>query len=300
MSAAGSKASAATVSSSPPQCRDGAAQFTHRSGTNAHGTPPAWRLPRSIKRDRGARSFGINTVYRLTDRLAQEKAGEPSTGAALRQLVAAMDLSATGLEEIAQLAFFAEVEELIFQTSFGTQVAGEAHRKMAHVDPVTAAEPVPMALNPIDVMTTEQAATVDAAKAVLAAVLMRSSATNIGAPHVGKDLAYTRLAGRGHECFAVMFLDAQHRLIAFDEMFHGTLTQASVYPREVARRALAHNAAAVTLAHNHPSGVPEPSRADELLTQVICKTLSHFDIRVLDHYVVGASSVVSFAERGLL
>ena len=98
----------------------------------------------------------------------------------------------------------------------------------------------------------------------------------------------------------MLFLDAQHRLLQFDEMFRGTLTQTSVYPREVVRRALALNAAAVILAHNHPSGVAEPSRADEFLTQSLKSALQLVDVRVLDHMVVGRTQVVSFAERGLL
>ena len=97
-----------------------------------------------------------------------------------------------------------------------------------------------------------------------------------------------------------MFLDAQHRLLVLEPLFHGTLTQTSVHPREIARRALALNAAAVVLAHNHPSGVAEPSRADELLTASVRQTLQLVDVRVLDHVVVGRAGCVSFAERGLL
>ena len=115
-----------------------------------------------------------------------------------------------------------------------------------------------------------------------------------------KDYLRLRLAGHDHEVFAVLFLDAQHRLLWMEEMFRGTLTQTSVYPREVVKRALAKNAAAVVLAHNHPSGAAEPSRADEFLTQSIKSALALVDVRVLDHLVVGHSEVVSFAERGLL
>lgn len=107
-----------------------------------------------------------------------------------------------------------------------------------------------------------------------------------------------QLGGLGHEVFAVLFLDAQHRLIALEEMFRGTLTQTSVYPREVVKRGLALGAAAVILAHNHPSGVAEPSRADELLTQALQSALNLVDIRVLDHFVVGMGEVISMAERG--
>ncbi len=98
----------------------------------------------------------------------------------------------------------------------------------------------------------------------------------------------------------VLFLDAQNRVIASEEMFRGTLTQTSVYPREVVKRALAHNAAAVILAHNHPSGVAEPSRADEFLTRTLRESLALIDVRVLDHFIVAGNGVVSFAERGLL
>jgi DNA repair protein RadC len=108
------------------------------------------------------------------------------------------------------------------------------------------------------------------------------------------------LATRDVEVFAVLFLDAQHRLIVLEEMFRGTLTQTSVYPREVVRRALALGAAAVILAHNHPSGTAEPSRADEFLTQSLKGALALVDVRVLDHFVVAAAGVVSFAQRGLL
>jgi len=103
-----------------------------------------------------------------------------------------------------------------------------------------------------------------------------------------------------HEVFAVLFLDAQNRLMRLEEMFRGTLTQTSVYPREVVRRALELHAAAVVLAHNHPSGLAEPSRADEFLTTALKKALELVDVRVLDHLVVGRTEVVSFAERGLL
>jgi len=104
----------------------------------------------------------------------------------------------------------------------------------------------------------------------------------------------------GHEVFVVLFLDAQHRLVVQEEMFRGTLTQTSVYPREIVKRALEVGAAAVVLAHNHPSGAAEPSRADEFLTQSLKSALALVDVRVLDHLVVGAGEVVSFAERGLL
>ncbi len=98
----------------------------------------------------------------------------------------------------------------------------------------------------------------------------------------------------------VLFLDAQHRLIASEELFHGTLTQTSVYPREVVKRALIHNAAAVMLSHNHPSGLAEPSSADRMLTDALKQALGLVDVRVLDHIVIGEQEALSFAERGLI
>ena len=119
-------------------------------------------------------------------------------------------------------------------------------------------------------------------------------------PQVVKDYLQMQIGPLPHEVFCVLFLDAQHRLLACEELFRGTLTQTSVYPREVVKQCLAHNAAAVVLAHNHPSGVLEPSRADELLTQSLKSSLSLVDVRVLDHFVVSRHGVMSFAERGLL
>ena len=119
-------------------------------------------------------------------------------------------------------------------------------------------------------------------------------------PQKVKDFAALRLGGLPHEVFAVLYLDSQHRLIEMQELFRGTLAHTSVYPREVLRQALLLNAGAVILVHNHPSGIAEPSRADELLTQSLVTALNVVEVRVLDHLVVGAGSVVSFAERGLL
>jgi DNA repair protein RadC len=113
---------------------------------------------------------------------------------------------------------------------------------------------------------------------------------------------YLRLlfAGRGHESFVAIFLDTQNRLIVAEELFRGTLSQTSVYPREVVKRALQVNAGGAMFAHNHPSGVCEPSRADELLTQTLRQALALVDVKVLDHFVVAGTTTVSFAERGLL
>ena len=119
-------------------------------------------------------------------------------------------------------------------------------------------------------------------------------------PQRVKDYLALALGALGHEVFAVLYLDAQHRLVEYRELFRGTLTQTSVYPREVVRHALELRSAAVVLAHNHPSGLAEPSRADEFLTQTLKSALALVDVRVLDHLVVGQGAVVSFAERGLL
>ena len=108
------------------------------------------------------------------------------------------------------------------------------------------------------------------------------------------------LARQAHESFVVLFLDVKNRLIANEEMFRGTLTHTSVYPREVVKAALAHNAASVLLAHNHPSGAAEPSEADLLLTRALTQALALVDVRVLDHFVVAGSHVHSFAEHGQL
>ena len=119
-------------------------------------------------------------------------------------------------------------------------------------------------------------------------------------PQAVRDYLRVKLAHLEHEVFMALFLDTHHRVIAAEELFRGTLSQTSVYPREVVKRALAHNAAGVILAHNHPSGVAEPSRADEYLTQTLRQSLSLVEARVLDHFVVAGGGVVSFAERGLL
>jgi DNA repair protein RadC len=115
-----------------------------------------------------------------------------------------------------------------------------------------------------------------------------------------KDYAALHLRRLPHEVFAVMFLDYRHRLLAMEQMFRGTVAHATVYPREIARRALELHASAVVLAHNHPSGVAEPSRADEMLTQQIRASLQLLDVRVVDHLVVAGATVLSFSERGML
>lgn len=122
----------------------------------------------------------------------------------------------------------------------------------------------------------------------------------LSSPTAVRDYLRLLLAERQHEVFVAVFLDAQNRVIATDELFRGTLTQTSVYPREVVKTALRHNAAGVILAHNHPSGVAEPSQSDQLLTDTLKRALAMIDVRVLDHFIVGRGAAYSFAERGLL
>ena len=128
---------------------------------------------------------------------------------------------------------------------------------------------------------------------------MRGS-DNLDSPEAVRRYLRLWLEHQQVEVFTGLFLDAQNRVIAAEELFSGTLTQTSVYPREVVRQALRHNAASVIFAHNHPSGVAEPSRADESLTQALKQALALVDVRVLDHFVVGRGELMSFAERGLL
>lgn len=119
-------------------------------------------------------------------------------------------------------------------------------------------------------------------------------------PHVARDYLKSRLRDLPHEVFAILFLDTRHRVIAFEELARGSLDGAAVYPREVLKAALKHNAAAVILAHNHPSGVAEPSSADRVLTTKLQAALAAVDIRVLDHLIIGEGVPASFAERGWL
>ena len=122
----------------------------------------------------------------------------------------------------------------------------------------------------------------------------------MGSPRVVQEFLALKLGALEHEMFAVMLLDTRHRLIEYVELFRGTIDEASVHPREVVKLALARNAAALVLAHPHPSGSAEPSRADELITQRLKEALALVDIRVLDHIIVAGGATTSFAERGLL
>ena len=126
------------------------------------------------------------------------------------------------------------------------------------------------------------------------------SGINLSSPTSVRDFLRLSIQSRQVEVFVGLFLDAQNRVIAVEELFSGTLTQTSVFPREVVRRALHHNAAGVIFAHNHPSGVAEPSHADEVLTQSLKQALALVDIKVLDHFIVAGSGLMSFAEKGLL
>jgi DNA repair protein RadC len=119
-------------------------------------------------------------------------------------------------------------------------------------------------------------------------------------PDAVRDYLKLTIGSRPHEVFVALFLDAQHRLVAAEELFRGTLAQTSVYPREVVKRALEVNAAAIVFAHNHPSGLAEPSRADEMLTGALKNALALVDIRTLDHFIVAGHAVYSFSEHGKL
>jgi DNA repair protein RadC len=124
--------------------------------------------------------------------------------------------------------------------------------------------------------------------------------TALTSPGAVRDYLRLAIGGRPHEVFVCIWLDAQHRVIKFDEPFRGTLTQTSVYPREVVKMALQTNAAAVIFAHNHPSGVAQPSQADELLTHNLRDALALIEVKVLDHFIIAGNQAISFAERGLL
>lgn len=139
---------------------------------------------------------------------------------------------------------------------------------------------------------------VAAARQVLASRVRKG--TSLTSPRTASDYLVVRFGGRCYEVFSVLFLDARHRLIDCVELFRGTIDGASVYPREVVREALARNAAAIILCHNHPSGVAEPSVADEAITVRIRNALTLVDVRLVDHLIVAGSTVVSLAERGVI
>jgi DNA repair protein RadC len=126
------------------------------------------------------------------------------------------------------------------------------------------------------------------------------SGAALTSPGAVRDYLRHALGGRAHEVFVCLFMDAQHRVTRTEELFRGSLTQTSVYPREVVKAALSANAAAVIFAHNHPSGVAQPSQADELLTRQLKEALALVEVKVLDHFIVAGNQTLSFAERGLL
>ena len=138
----------------------------------------------------------------------------------------------------------------------------------------------------------------EAARVVIDQKMQRGA--SFSSPAAVKEYLRAKLAGFEHEVFAVLFLDSQHRLIEYSELFRGTIDSASVYPREVVKEALRLNSAAVIISHNHPSGNPEPSAADKVLTQRLKEALGLVDVRTLDHIIVAGTDTTSFAERGLL
>jgi len=129
---------------------------------------------------------------------------------------------------------------------------------------------------------------------------VRADSVALNSPSLVREWLALQFSGLEREVFGVIYLDAQNRLIDLQALFTGTLTQTSVYPREVVKAALAHNAAAVMFVHNHPSGCAEPSQADQVLTETLKRALAMVDTKVLDHFIVGGSVVLSFAERGLI
>ena len=141
-------------------------------------------------------------------------------------------------------------------------------------------------------------AVLELARRALAETLRSGDA--LSSPAAVRDFLRLTLANREHEVFLAVLLDAQNQVLACEELFRGTLTQTSVYPREVVKCALKRNAAAVIFAHNHPSGVAEPSHADQVLTQSLKQALALLDIKVLDHFIIAGNSALSFAERGLI
>ena len=149
-----------------------------------------------------------------------------------------------------------------------------------------------------DAKCAQLVAVMEVARRALRETMSRGNA--LSSPRTVRDFLRLKLQDRPHEVFVAVFLDAQNRVLGVEELFRGTLTQTSVYPREVVKRALHFNAAALIFAHNHPSGIAEPSRSDEALTQALKQALALVDVKVLDHFVIGGGAAMSFAERGLL
>lgn len=149
-----------------------------------------------------------------------------------------------------------------------------------------------------DAKYTQLQAVLEMAKRHFKEVLQRGNA--LTSPEITRAYLSAQLRGYSYEVFACLFLDNQHRVIQLDELFRGTIDGASIYPREVVKKALHHNAAAVIFAHNHPSGIAEPSAADKHITEKLKQALALFDIRVLDHFIIGDGQPYSFAEHGLI
>ncbi|MCG6873893.1 MAG: DNA repair protein RadC [Betaproteobacteria bacterium] len=158
------------------------------------------------------------------------------------------------------------------------------------------------AFNAVPGIGTAKYAQLQAAFELARRALRETSATGdaLASPGAVRDYLRLTLENRAREAFVAVLLDAQHRVIAQEELFQGTLTQTSVYPREIVKCAMRHNAASVIFAHNHPSGIAEPSQADQTLTETLKRALALVDVRVLDHFVIGRGAVTSFAERGLI
>jgi len=167
---------------------------------------------------------------------------------------------------------------------------------MANADTSTAAEENANKQN-VQALTAREERAIYHAMCILEASLKAAPIEEFNSPAKVRKFLTLKLAREERELFIVMFLDAQHRLIAAETMFYGTLTQTIVHPREVVKRALHHNAAAVILAHNHPSGITDPSEADQTLTEVLKHTLSLVDVHILDHFVVAGSEALSLEER---
>ena len=169
---------------------------------------------------------------------------------------------------------------------------------MANTDVITLAEGNASKQN-LHALTAREKRTIYRAMGILETHLRHSPSEVFNSPGAVRDYLTLKLAREEREQFVVLFLNSQHHLIEAETMFYGTLTQTSIYPREVVKQALYHNAAAVILAHNHPSGVIEPSQSDRVLTEGLKQALSLVDVRILDHFIIAGNNTLSFAERGM-
>jgi DNA repair protein RadC len=209
-------------------------------------------------------------------------------------------LAAQGTESLSD----AELVALVLRTGVAGRPAAElAHDLLARFGRVSSllAAPVPEVASVAGVgmaRAAQLAAALELSRRTLREQMQARDC--LASPAAVRGYLRLRLQHLGHEVFWGVFLDAQNRVIAAEELFRGTLTQTSVYPREVVKRALAHNAAGVILAHNHPSGIAEPSLQDQALTQSLSESLALVDVKVLDHFIVAPGAFLSFAERGLL